>query len=162
MRATDGGGKETTTKIQSNVININKPPVFKQKEYKATVKENSQVGTKVIDVKADYGDSTALLKYSFLQGNQDKMFCIDYLGVISVAQPLDRESVPSYEFIVMVSLNNRNDTTVVKVELLDTNDHAPTFEKALFSIKVSENQGWYKTVLSIYSVLFVSFLVMNE
>ena len=85
------------------------------------------------------------------------MFCIDYLGVITVAQPLDRESVPSYEFTVMVSLNNRNDTTVVKVELSDTNDHAPTFEKALFSIKVSENQGLFKIVLSIYSVLLVSY-----
>ena len=150
VKATDGGGKESATKIQINVININKPPVFKQKEYKATVKENSPVGTKVIDVRADYGDPISLLKYSFVQGNQDKMFCIDYLGVITVAQPLDRESVPSYEFTVMVSLNNRNDTTVVKVELLDTNDHAPTFEKALFSIKVSENQGLCKIVLSIY------------
>ena len=157
VKSTDGGGKESATKIQINVININKPPVFKQKEYKATVKENSPVGTKVIDVRADYGDPIALLKYSFVQGNQDKMFCIDYLGVITVAQPLDRESVPSYEFTVMVSLNNRNDTTVVKVELSDTNDHAPTFEKALFSIKVSENQGLFKIVLSIYSVFLVSY-----
>ena len=141
VKATDGGGKESATNIHINVINVNKPPVFKQDDYKATVKENSPVGTKVIDVRADYGDPSALLKYFFIQGNQDNMFCIDYLGVISVAQSLDRESVPSYEFTVMVSLNNRNDTTVVKVELLDSNDHAPTFEKSLFTIAVPENRG---------------------
>ena len=141
VKATDGGGKESATNIQIDVINVNKPPVFKQDEYKATVKENSPVGTTVIDVRADYGDPSSLLKYFFIQGNQDNMFCIDYLGVISVAQPLDGESVPSYEFTVMVSLNNRNDTTVVKVELLDWNDHAPTFDKSLFTIVVPENRG---------------------
>ena len=141
VKAADGGGKESATNIQIDVINVNKPPVFKQDEYKATVKENSPVGTTVINVRADYGDPSALLKYFFIQGNQDKMFCIDYLGVISVAQPLDRESVPSYELTVMVSLNNRNDTSVVKVELSDSNDHAPTFEKPLFTIVVSENRG---------------------
>ena len=41
VKATDGGGKESATNIQIDVINVNKPPVFKQDEYKATVKENS-------------------------------------------------------------------------------------------------------------------------
>ena len=141
VRATDGGGKESATTIQINVIDINKPPAFKQDEYQKEISEDSPVGTTVIDVRADYGDSSALLKYSFIRGNQDNMFCIDYLGVVSVAQPLDRENVPSYELTVMVSLNNNNDTTIVKVSLSDTNDHAPSFEKSLFIIEVPENQG---------------------
>ena len=141
IRATDGGGKESATTIQITVLDTNKPPAFKQDEYVKIISENSPVGTTVINIKADYGDSSALLKYSFIQGNQDNMFCIDYLGVISVARPLDRESVPSYELSVMVSLNNKNDTTVVKVTISDTNDYAPAFEKSLFIIEVPENQG---------------------
>ena len=141
VRATDGGGKESATTIQINVINISKPPAFKQDEYQKEISEDSPVGTTVIDIRADYGDSSALLKYSFIQGNQDNMFCIDYLGVISIAQPLDRESVDSYDLTVMVSLNNKNDTTVVKVTLSDTNDHAPSFESSIVIIEVPENQG---------------------
>ena len=141
IRATDGGGKESATTIKITVLDISKPLAFKQDEYVKTLSENSRVGTTVSDIKADYGDPSALLKYDFVQGNQDNKFCIDYLGVISVAQPLDRERVPSYELLVMVSLNNNNDTTVVKVTLSDTNDHAPAFEKPLFIIEVPENQG---------------------
>ena len=145
IKATDGGGKESATTIQITVLDTSKPPTFKQDEYVKIISENSPVGTSVLDIKADYDDSSALLKYSFIQGNQDNMFCIDYLGVISVAQPLDRESVPSYELSVMVSLNNKNDTTVVRVTLLDANDHAPSFEKSLFIIEVPENQGLLTT-----------------
>ena len=141
VKATDGGGKESATTIQITVLDTNKPPAFKQDEYVKIISENSPVGTSVLDVKADYDDSSALLKYSFIQGNQDNMFCIDYLGVISVAQPLDRESVPSYELSVMVSRHNKNDTTVVKLTISDVNDYAPTFEKSLYVIELPEDKG---------------------
>ena len=141
VRATDGGGRWKDTTVEITVINISKPPTFKQDEYVKTISENSKVGTSVIDIKAEYGDSTALLKYTFIKGNSDEMFCIDYLGVISVAQSLDREKVPSYELTVMVSLNDINDTTVVKVNLKDANDHAPSFEKSIVVLEVPENQG---------------------
>lgn len=127
--------------VDITVLDISKPPAFRQDEYLKTINENSKVGTTVIDIKAVYDDSTALLKYSFFKGNSDNMFCIDYLGVISVAQPLDREKVPSYELTVMVSLNNKNDTTVVKVNLRDANDHAPSFRKSIVVLDVPENQG---------------------
>lgn len=145
IKATDGGGKESATTIQITVLDTSKAPAFKQDEYLKIISENNPVGTSVLDIKADYDDSSALLKYSFIQGNQDNMFCIDHLGVISVARPLDRESVPSYELSVMVSLYNKNDTTIVKVTLLDANDLAPSFEKSLFIIEVPENQGLLTT-----------------
>ena len=145
IKATDGGGKESATTIQITVLDTSKPPAFKQDEYVKIISENIPVGTSLLDIKADYDDSSALLKYFFIRGNQDNMFCIDYLGVISVARPLDRESVPSYELFVMVSLDNKNDTTVVKVTLLDINDHAPSFGKSLYVIEVPENQGLLTT-----------------
>ena len=141
VRATDGAGRQSATTIEITVLNIGKPPTFKQKEYVKTINENSPVGTSVMDIKAEYNDPAALLKYAIIQGNSDNRFCIDYLGVISVAQPLDREKVPSYELSVMVSLNNKNDTTVVKVTLKDANDHAPSFENSIVVIEVPENQG---------------------
>ena len=141
VRAEDGGGRISATTIDVAVLDINKPPTFSQDEYVKTISENSKVGTSVIGVAAVYDDSTALLKYSIIQGNSDNKFCIDYLGIISVAQPLDREKVPSYQLSVMVSLDNKNDTTVVKVTLRDANDHAPSFGKSIVEIEIPENQG---------------------
>lgn len=148
VRATDGGGRYSATTVDITVLDISRPPTFRQDEYVKTISENSKVGTSVIDIAAVYDDSTALLKYSFIKGNSDNMFCIDYLGVISVAQPLDREKVPSYELSVMASLNNKIDTTVVKVTLRDANDHAPSFEKSIVVIEVPENQGLLLKCLS--------------
>ena len=141
VRAKDGGGKIGATTIVITVLDISRPPTFKQDEYVRTISENSKVGTSVINVAAVYDDSTALLKYYFLKGNSDNKFCIDYRGTISVAQPMDREKVPLYELLVMVSLDNKNDTTVVKVTLRDANDHAPSFEKSIVEIEIPENQG---------------------
>ena len=144
VRATDGGARQSATTIDISVLDISKPPTFKQDEYAKTISENSQVGTSVIDIRAEYGDSSAMLNYIFIKGNSDNMFCINYLGVISVAQPLDREMVPSYELTVMVSLKGKNDTTVVKVTLRDANDRAPSFGKSIVVIDVPENQGLLK------------------
>ena len=155
IRASDSGGKEHATSIEITVLDTSKPPSFKRDEYTRTIGEDSSVGTSVIDIKADYDDSTALLKYYFLQGNQDKTFCIDYLGVISVAQPLDRETVSSYELTVMVSHKNKNDTTVVKVTLSDVNDY-PVFEKSLYVIDVPEDKGtlsFYRTFCVLVSAV---------
>lgn len=144
VRATDGGGRQSATTIDISVLDIRKPPTFKQDEYVKTISENSKVGTSVIDVSAEYGDSSAMLNYTFIKGNSDNMFCINYLGVISVAQPLDREKVPDYELTVMVSLKGKNDTTVVKVSLRDANDRAPSFGKTIIVVDVPENQGLLK------------------
>ena len=141
VRATDGGGRISATAIEIKVLDISRPPTFRQDEYVKTISENSKVGSSVINVAAGYDDSTAVLKYSFIKGNSDNKFCIDYLGIISVAQPLDREKVPSYELLVMVSLDNKNDTTVVKITLRDANDHAPSFGKSIVEIEIPENQG---------------------
>ena len=149
VRATDGGGRYSATAVDITVLDISRPPTFRQNEYVKTISENSKVGTSVIDIAAVYDDSTALLKYSFITGNSANMFCIDYLGVISVAQPLDREKVPSYELSVMVSLKNKTDTTVVKVTLRDANDHAPSFKKSIVVIEIPENQGLLLKCLSL-------------
>ena len=137
IRATDGGGQESHTSIQITVLDTSKPPSFKQDEYTRIISEDSPVGTSVIDIKADYDDSSALLKYYFVRGNENQIFCIDYLGVISVAQPA---TASSYELTVMVSRNNKNDTTIVKVTISDVNDY-PVFKKSLYIIDVAEDKG---------------------
>ena len=140
LRGTDGGGKQSITRVLISVLNVKKPPEFKRDNYETVINENSAVGTKAIDIRADY-DGTALLKYFFIAGNSDNNFCIDHLGVISVGQPLDREKVPSYELTVMVSLENKNDTAKVKIILSDANDDRPSFENPVFTIEVPEDQG---------------------
>lgn len=162
VRATDGGGRISATAIDIQVLDISRPPTFREDEYVKTISENSKVGTSVIDVAAVYDDSSAVLKYFFINGNSENKFCIDYLGIISVAQPLDREKVSSYELLVMVSLDNKNDTTVVKVTLRDANDHAPSFGKSIVEIEIPENQGLLLKCFSIELLYGNRFILLKS
>ncbi|EDO28005.1 predicted protein, partial [Nematostella vectensis] len=141
VRATDKGSppqySETTVIVK--VLNIQTPPVFGQAKYTVDVQENTKVGQQVISVKATYGDSNALLQYSFVSGNLGDAFCIDSSGQITVAQPLDREVLPSYTLRVRVALGNNEDFTEVVVSLTDINDDSPTFTKSVYEFFANED-----------------------
>ena len=109
------------------------------------VRENLAVGSLVASVRADYSASAAFLSYSLVRGDINGSFCIAG-GDISVARPLDVETVASYELVVRVRDSRGNDTAVVKVDVTDTNDYAPTFEKPEFTVRVPEDQGRVRVV----------------
>ena len=138
IKVKDGGGKSNTAEVLVNVINVEAPPTFSSPSYDVTVAEGRKVGDTVKDIKADYGDSNALLKYHIVSGNSDKTFCINYKGLITIARPLDREKVSNYVLKVMVGYGNSNSTTTVNVKITDVNDDTPHFPQSVYTFEVDE------------------------
>lgn len=102
IQAVDGG-----TPPLSNLATLNisvtdsndNSPIFTQNSYSARIREDAQIGDKILQVRAndlDSGDNGKIL-YSIERGDRLKQFEIEESsGYISVAAALDRESVSNY------------------------------------------------------------------
>ncbi|ETE55894.1 Protocadherin gamma-B7, partial [Ophiophagus hannah] len=104
LTALDGGNpaKTGTAKIQITVIDANdNPPVFSQKVYKISLKENASKGSTVIQVKATDKDegSNGQINYSFsnIADNAHQKFDLHpENGLITIHEQLDFEETEKY------------------------------------------------------------------
>jgi cadherin EGF LAG seven-pass G-type receptor 1 len=122
----------------------NQNPYFEQQHYIATVLEEQPPGVKVITVQArDPEDSPVV--YSMLSPSDARsqtMFKIDSkLGTVTTSATLDRELISMHYFRVIAtddSFPPKTGTTILQINVLDCNDHAPKFETEQFDTIVSE------------------------
>lgn len=122
-------------------------PSFLKTSYVLSVNENNVVNQVLLTVKATDVDSStnSLIAYTIAaQTPNTENFQIDADGRVSIVKRLDRETASSYSFIVSAHDNglprmNSTNKVTVSVILLDVNDHAPVFTKALY--QVSFNLG---------------------
>ncbi|KAM3840185.1 protocadherin gamma-B5-like isoform 10-T10 [Vipera latastei] len=148
LTALDGGNpaKTGTAKIQITVLDANdNPPVFSQKVYKISLKENASKGSTVIQVKATDKDegSNGQIRYCFsnIADNAHQKFDLDSeQGFISIHEELDFEETEKYTIAVeardgggLVAHCN------VEITLLDVNDNAPEVILASSSREIPEN-----------------------
>ena len=117
------------------------PPIFTQ-HFITKIHENSPRSTFVIKITATDGDTgdNATPMYS-LKVNPQDMFAIDSLtGAITVAGELDRETKDAYILQVATNDNTYGAQTEVSIDVLDTNDNAPTFDEVRYSFQLVEEQ----------------------
>ncbi|KAM3840178.1 protocadherin gamma-B6-like isoform 3-T3 [Vipera latastei] len=148
LSALDGGNpaKTGTANIQITVIDANdNPPVFSQKVYKISLKENAPKGSIVIQVKATDKDegSNGQINYFYrnIADNTHRKFDLDSEhGFISIHDELDFEETEKYTIAVeardgggLVAHCN------VEIKLLDVNDNAPEVILASSSREIPEN-----------------------
>uniref|UniRef100_A0ACB8EBN7 Uncharacterized protein n=1 Tax=Sphaerodactylus townsendi TaxID=933632 RepID=A0ACB8EBN7_9SAUR len=134
LLAVDGGkpARTGTAKIWVSVIDVNdNPPVFAQKSYKVSFKENAPKGSSVVQVKATDRDegSNGQISYTFNNMGESarRMFSLDpQNGTIRVMETLDFEEKDKYTMAVeakdgggLVARCN------VEIRILDDNDNAP-------------------------------------
>nr|OXU29140.1 hypothetical protein TSAR_006401 [Trichomalopsis sarcophagae] len=139
----------TSAKVTVTIINVNdEDPKFEHKSYNATVKENSQPGTRVTVVKAIDADEGPFGEVTYsLIGEHASDFNIGHeTGEITVggATVLDREIIPEITISVMASdnapMNSRRSTSVpVVIKLVDVNDNRPIFTQHSYRASVAEN-----------------------
>lgn len=83
------------------------------------------------------------LTYMIPSGVADDTFKVDSeTGVVTLARPLDRETVDSYNLVVHVTdaKSGDYDTTNVYIAVLDVNDNAPEFKSgSCYAVVVPEN-----------------------
>ena len=135
--ATDGGTPQRTGTLHINItvtdINDNSPK-FNSSLYTATVPENLKKGSVVAQVFAmdrDAGANGQIVYHFELRTNEiyQHLFGIDpYTGKIFLKRKLDFESSSSHHLIVEARDKGSTpltDTTKVKINVTDVNDHPP-------------------------------------
>ncbi len=159
IRASDDGSPplHTDAILTITVLDANDfDPVFDAALYSATVPERARVGTPVVTIRAEDGDSgsNADLRYSIISPVSVDVFDVNETsGVIFVSMELDFESVNMpYKFDVMVSDGgepSRNDTAMVEIAVLDSNDIPPEFTQPEYSALIRENLASGTTLLRV-------------
>ncbi|CAN8006312.1 unnamed protein product [Ixodes hexagonus] len=144
VTATDRGSpaRSSTAYLLILVNDVNDhEPVFEKADYSALLSELSPVGSFVSAVTATDRDTgiNARLSYSIAAGNDRLWFKIDAnTGLVTTARPLDRELQDLVELKISAKDGGPNPRwahAMLRVQLLDENDEAPSF--ALSQIKAS-------------------------
>lgn len=133
----------------------NQSPHFELSLYVANVLEEQTPGVKVTTVQArDPEDSPVV--YSMISPSDARsqtMFKIDSrTGVITTSATLDREQINMHYFRVIAtddSFPPRSGTTILQINVLDCNDHAPKFETEQFDTTISEGVAVGTQVLTL-------------
>lgn len=150
IQAVDGG-----TPPLSNLATVNisvtdsndNSPVFSQNSYTARIREDAQVGDKIIQVRASDMDSemNGKISYTIERGDRMKQFSIEEdTGYISVADVLDREAISNYVLEVEAKDNGVPPLTsfvLVNIEISDANDNPPIFAEANYTAFIQEDRA---------------------
>ena len=145
---TDGEGGINTTTVAVKIIDQNDQPAFVHAPSSATIDENIDIGTQVLQASASDEDNNDTLVYS-LSGTNSSHFAISVTGIISTASTIDFESCSSYSLTISVSDGTATVTTPLTITVNNIND-APVFTSAPYTLTLNEG------TLSSVSVLQVS------
>lgn len=118
--------------------NENHPPSFDE-DSTFSVDEDLPAGTVVGTVTATDPDDGQTISYSISGGP----FAIDSSGQITTTEPLDYESMSSYDLTVTATDNGspaQNGTGTVHVNVGDVNE-APAFDETAFTFTIDENSS---------------------
>ncbi|XP_033222286.1 protocadherin-like wing polarity protein stan isoform X3 [Belonocnema kinseyi] len=133
----------------------NQSPFFEQALYVAAVEEEKEAGESVTVVRARDPEG-GMVRYSMtslLDGRSQALFLLDPVtGRVTTRARLDRESLEVHYFRVSAvddSFPPRTGTTMLQVNVLDTNDHEPNFEWPEYDAAVREGVPVGSTVVAV-------------
>ncbi|KAM9740615.1 protocadherin alpha-3-like [Menidia menidia] len=161
LTAFDGGKppRSGNMTIIVNVSDVNdNPPVFSQESYNVHLKENSPVGTTVIQVNATDLDegSNGEVVYSFgndVDTKTSELFNLNPItGVITVSGPINFEDSGTFEIDVQASDKGAATLSTEKtfvINIVDENDNAPQIEVTSYSRALPEDSKPGTTVALI-------------
>lgn len=158
--AIDGGNpaRSGTASIFVRVLDTNdNVPVFTQRVYKASVSENSPIGTSITRLNATDADGGlyGTITYSFRNTMSD-LFEIDHAnGEVTVAGVIDYEELNAYELDVQAK-DGGGQTSHCKliIDVIDTNDNKPVVEIKSASANVLEDSksGTMVALINVYDL----------
>ncbi|XP_063060289.1 protocadherin beta-15-like [Engraulis encrasicolus] len=148
LTASDGGSpqRSATAVIRVIVLDANDNlPVFSEAIYKASIPENSPLGTIVLTVSATDADEGAngevSYEFSHISDKAARLFSIDELsGEIQVIGTIDYEDKSKYELWVKAKdgAGSASDARV-DIEITDVNDNAPVIQIKSLNVPIPEN-----------------------
>ena len=137
---------ETSVEITGRIMDINdNPPVFTQRVYAISKRENNTINEVLLRVNATDSDlgQNANVSYA-IRGDHSRMVKINSrTGVIKARGVFDYESTPNYQFQVVAYDHGdpmRSSTATVVLHLIDVNDEPPLFYRDVYNFVVTEHQ----------------------
>uniref|UniRef100_A0A4W3GD15 FAT atypical cadherin 2 n=1 Tax=Callorhinchus milii TaxID=7868 RepID=A0A4W3GD15_CALMI len=159
VRATDQGSPRRLSSLVHlfvSVVDIDKfVPVFRKREYVATVPESVSSGYQILSVSALTKDrtDTAQILYSISNGNEHNKFYIDpKTGTVYLNGTLDFETCREYYLSVEGTREGKpsfSDSTTVIINVTDVNDNPPRFSHRLYNVEISEDATLGASVITL-------------
>ncbi|XP_039976459.1 protocadherin beta-16-like [Xiphias gladius] len=160
LTAVDGGEPQLSGTVQIHISvldNNDNAPVFTQKNYKSTIRENSPSGTQVVIVSASDSDEGSNGKVSYtilnLLDNVSELFEINReTGEVTLIGNSDFEKKQQYQIHVQASdEGGLTDSCKIIVEITDTNDNIPVINVMSMSTAIKEDiePGTVVTMINI-------------
>lgn len=147
----DNGSPQLSTEVPVYItvtaINEYTPTFTQNGYYNASVTEDAPVGTTLVAVQAQDGDSgvQGVVTYSISSGNEDNMFLLDSSdGTLTLRRVLDYEVRSQYSLTVLATDNAPAPLTkwslaTVNITVLDLNDNAPSCSPVADVVSVLES-----------------------
>lgn len=153
VKAVDSGTppKQGTAQITITISDVNdNPPTFTQSTYRASLSEQAKFGASVLQVTAKDPDSNPTnIMYSIDPFPQQRCFRINSQGLITLSCILNFKATKFYAFEIRASDGLLDSTAVVNVNISDSNNNAPVFEKRSYKGRVWENAQIGTSVLKV-------------
>ncbi|XP_067455357.1 protocadherin gamma-A2-like isoform X27 [Thunnus thynnus] len=159
LTAEDGGEPQMTGTMQIHVtvLDVNdNAPVFSKPVYKASITENSVIGTLVTKVSASDADKGTNGEVTYVIGNSmdtvSKLFHINSEGDVILNGLIDYEKERHYHIdIEAIDQGGLSDSSKIVIDVIDVNDNSPTVNMISTSGSVPEDSA-HKTVIALMSV----------
>ncbi|XP_067374401.1 protocadherin gamma-A1-like isoform X29 [Channa argus] len=159
LTAEDGGEPRMsgTMQIHVTVLDANdNAPVFSKPIYKASITENSLIGTLVTKVSAYDADKGSNGEVTYAIGNSmdtvSKLFHINREGDVILDGPIDYEKEKNYHIdIEAIDQGGLSDSSKIVIDIIDVNDNNPIINMISISGSVPEDSA-QKTVIALFSV----------
>ncbi|XP_062282122.1 uncharacterized protein LOC133986310 [Scomber scombrus] len=159
LTAEDGGEPQMTGTMQIHVTVLDandNAPVFTKPVYKASITENSVIGTLITKVSASDADKGSNGEVTYVIGDSmatvSKLFHISSEGDVILDGVVDYEKQRIYHIdIEAIDQGGLSDSSKIVIDVIDVNDNSPTVNMISTSGSVPEDSA-LKTVIALLSV----------
>ncbi|RWS30694.1 protocadherin Fat 4-like protein, partial [Leptotrombidium deliense] len=152
VRATDDGLPQNYSLGVQVVVRVKEandfPPIFTSNNYHGSVVEKQDSDKVIVKVEAiDKDLQNNTITYGIVSGNEENIFTVDAnTGEVRVRrrQGIKINYDQKKQFVLLIQATDSHKTplyglSMVIVDVQDTNDHTPTFEKTAYSATIMEN-----------------------
>ena len=129
-------------------------PQFSRDRYEWYLPENSQLGTSFTEVGILGTNTTEIVSFNIVSGNELSKFSIDSEGTVLLINPVDREL--NSDFIIALSVSNGagNSYAILHITITDRNDNSPVISSATTTALLYSHSspGTVATFLSCHDI----------
>ncbi|XP_068212459.1 putative neural-cadherin 2 [Palaemon carinicauda] len=128
------------------------PVEFDKPQYQAEILENTNRDL-LVQLRARLQPQVSgPVEFRIKEGNESGYFSLDrQTGRLTLNTPLDYEEQQQYHLVVEVRAGEATSEAKIDIRVLDDNDHAPLFPRALHETQITEEDDRHlpKTILTV-------------